>query len=126
MQRRILMIIAISSEGKELNSNVDPRFGRAKYFIIYNTETDNFDVIDNVQNLQAAQGAGVQSAQNVANQNVELVISGNLGPKAYITLNAAGIKIALWSKGTVKEVVELAKGGELQYTNGANVEGHWT
>ncbi len=120
------MIIAISSEGKELNSNVDPRFGRAKYFIIYDTVTDNYNIIDNVQNLQAAQGAGIQAAQNVANQNVELVISGNLGPKAYTTLNAAGIKIALWSKGTVKEAMELAKGGQLQYTQGANVEGHWS
>ncbi|MCP4705551.1 MAG: dinitrogenase iron-molybdenum cofactor biosynthesis protein [candidate division Zixibacteria bacterium] len=120
------MIIAISSEGKDLDSNVDPRFGRAKYFIIYDTVTTNFDVINNVQNLQAAQGAGIQAAQNVANQNTELVISGNLGPKAYTTLQAAGIKTALWSQGTVKEAVELAKSGKLQYAKGANVEGHWT
>ncbi len=120
------MIIAISSEGKDLDSNVDPRFGRAKYFIIYDTDLDNINVIDNIQNLQAAQGAGIQAAQNVAKQNVELVISGNLGPKAYTTLQAAGIKTALWSKGTVKEAIELAKGGQLEYTQGANVQGHWT
>ena len=80
--KEIKMKIAISSQGNFPDSNVDPRFGRAKYFIIYDTETDSFDVIDNVQNIQAAQGAGIQAAQNVANQNVELVISGNLGPKA--------------------------------------------
>lgn len=120
------MIIAISSEGKDLDSNVDPRFGRARYFVIYDMATDNLNIIDNVQNLQAAQGAGIQAAQHVANQNVKLVITGNLGPKAYTTLNAAGIKIALWSKGTVREAVELVKSGQLEYTQGANVEGHWT
>ena len=121
-----LMIIAISSDGKDLDSNVDPRFGRAKYFIIYDTVTDNYNIIDNVQNFQAAQGAGIQSAQNVANQNVELVISGNLGPKAHTTLQAAGIKMALWSQGTIKEAIELAKSDKLEYTKGANVEGHWS
>jgi len=120
------MIIAISSEGKDLDSNVDPRFGRAKYFIIFDTATGNFNAIDNAQNIRAAQGAGIQAAQNVAKQNVELAISGNLGPKAYTTLQAAGIKIALWSKGTIKEAIELAKSGKLEYTKGANVEGHWT
>jgi len=120
------MIIAVSSEGKDLDSNVDPRFGRAKNFIIYDTVTNNFDVIDNIQNLQAAQGAGIQAAQNVAEQNAELVISGNLGPKAFTTLQAAGIKVALWSKGTIKEAIELAIGGKLEYSRSANVEGHWT
>ena len=125
-EKENIMIIAISSEGKDLSSKVDPRFGRAKYFIIYDTATNNFDVTDNLQNLQAAQGAGIQAAQKMANQNAVLVISGNLGPKAFTTLNAAGIKIALWSKGTVKEAVELAKNDQLEYTQGANVEGHWT
>lgn len=120
------MIIAVSSEGNDLDSHVDPRFGRAKYFVIYDTVTNNFYIIDNAQNLQAAQGAGIQAAQNVANQNVELVISGNLGPKAFTTLQMAGIKIALWSKGTVKEAIGLAKSDKLEYTKGANVESHWT
>jgi predicted Fe-Mo cluster-binding NifX family protein len=120
------MLIAISSEGKDLDSKVDPRFGRAKYFIIYDTETENFSVLDNVQNIQAAQGAGIQAAQHVAEQKVSLVISGNLGPKAYTTLNAAGISTALWSNGTVKEAVKLAMEDKLQIAKGANVEGHWT
>jgi len=120
------MIVAISSEGNDLNSNVDPRFGRAKYFVIYNTETDNYSVIDNKQNINASQGAGIQAAQNVANQNVAIVISGNLGPKAYDTLTSAGIKTVHWSNGTVKEAIELIKEDKLQFADGANVEGHWT
>lgn len=119
------MLIAISSEGTELESRVDSRFGRAKYFIIYDTETGKFSVLNNTQNIQAAQGAGIQAAQHVAEQNVTLVVSGNLGPKAYSTLNAAGIKTAHWSNGTVMEAVKLAMEGKLQFAEGANVEGHW-
>lgn len=119
------MRIAISSEGADLTSRVDPRFGRAKYFIIYDTETKEMEVVGNEQNFQAAQGAGIQSAQNVARQNVQMVISGNLGPKAYMTLSAAGIKAALWANGTVSQAIALAESGELKPTDGANVQGHW-
>jgi len=119
------MIIAVSSQENSADSAVDPRFGRARYFMIYDTETDRFTAVDNVQNLQAAQGAGIQAAQTVAKHKAELAISGNFGPKAFMTLQAAGIKAALWSGGTVREAVELAKSGKLQIANQANVEGHW-
>jgi len=119
------MKIAVSSQGEELTSQVDPRFGRAQYFIIYDTETGDFAAVSNEQNLNAAQGAGVQAAQNVAQHQVDLVISGNLGPKAYATLSAAGVKTALWSEGTVAEAVELAKNDKLKVSDGANVQGHW-
>jgi len=119
------MKIAISSEGKGLESMVDPRFGRAKYFIIFDTETNQHHVIDNTQNLQAAQGAGIQAAQNVAREKVELAVSGNFGPKAFATLRAAGIKAATWSQGTVAEAVEMAQKNELKFADDANVEGHW-
>lgn len=119
------MIIAVSSNGQDLDSAVDPRFGRAQYFLVYDTETENYQVLDNTQNSNAAQGAGVQTAQIIARQKAELVISGNLGPKAYTTLNAAGIKIALWSQGTVREALELAKNNKLPFTGGANVQSHW-
>lgn len=119
------MIIAISSEGKDLDSKVDPRFGRAKYFVIYDTGTDQHQVIDNTQNFQAAQGAGIQAAQNVSRQNAELVVSGNLGPKAFATLKAAGIKTAYWDEGSVSEAIELARSGKLKIAGEASVEGHW-
>lgn len=123
--KEVVVIIAVSSSGQDLDSAVDPRFGRAQYFLVYNTETDKYQVLDNTQNSNAAQGAGVQTAQVIARQKAEMVISGNLGPKAYTTLNAAGIKIALWSQGTVREAIELAKNNKLPFTNGANVQSHW-
>ena len=119
------MILAISSEGKDLESAVDPRFGRAKYFIIYDTDSDDFSAFDNTQNIQAMQGSGIQTAQNVAGQKAEVVIAGNLGPKAFRTLSAAGIKSIQWAEGTVAEAVELFKQGKFEYAEGANVEGHW-
>jgi len=119
------MRIAVSSQGNDLDSAVDPRFGRAKFFIIYDTETKEFEAVTNEQNMFAAQGAGIQSAQTVVGQKVEVVVSGNLGPKAYATLSAAGIKAALWSEGTVAQAIALLESGQLKPTEGANVRGHW-
>lgn len=71
------MIIAITTAGNDLSAEVDTRFGRAPQFLIYNTETNDFTLKENTQNLNAAQGAGIQSATNIANENVDAVISGN-------------------------------------------------
>jgi len=119
------MKIAISASGQELTSQVDPRFGRAAYFIIYDTEADSFEAVSNEANAGASQGAGVQAAQTVANKKVDWVISGNMGPKAFMALKAAGMKIASWSDGTVKEAVRLVKDGKLKEISGSNVQGHW-
>ena len=88
---------------------IDPRFGRARYFIVYDTDDDTWAVIDNVQNSQISHGAGVQTAQNVVDAGAKVAVSGNFGPKAADVLNAAGIETAVWSDGTVADVVELAK-----------------
>ena len=120
------MKIAISAQGKELDSKVDPRFGRAPFYIIYDLESGDFEALDNSENVHAGQGAGIQAAQKVVAQDVDLVVSGNLGPKAYQVLSSAKIKTALWAHGSVQEAVELAKNNELTFAEGANVEGHWS
>ena len=79
------MKIAITSQGKELESPVDPRFGRAKFFIVADTEQEGFTVADNGQNLNAAQGAGIQAGRNVVDLGVQAVITGHVGPKAFAT-----------------------------------------
>jgi predicted Fe-Mo cluster-binding NifX family protein len=119
------MKIAITSQGETLQSPVDPRFGRAKYFIVIDSETAEFKATDNVVNLQAAQGAGIQTGRAVAELGVEAVITGNVGPKAFSVLNAAGIKIYLGASGTVEQAFAKFKEGALQETEGANVKGHW-
>jgi hypothetical protein len=59
------MKIAITTSGIDLDAPVDPRFGRAKSFIIYDTDSGQWSVLDNAQNLNAAQGAGIQAATAV-------------------------------------------------------------
>jgi predicted Fe-Mo cluster-binding NifX family protein len=119
------MKIAVTAQGNELSSEIDLRFGRAKWLIVIDTETGDYEAHDNIVNLNAAQGAGIQTGQNIANLGVEAVITGNVGPNAFKTLNAAEVKIFLAQKQTVREALELFKEGELEKVNQANVEGHW-
>ena len=119
------MKIAITATGKEISSAVDPRFGRAKFFIVVDTETNDSAAHDNAQNLNAAQGAGIQSAETVARLGAEAIITGNVGPKAFRALNAAGIKVLLTKEGTVADAIRMFKAGELPEAVTANVDGHW-
>lgn len=120
------MKIAVTAQGNEMGSKIDPRFGRAKYLIKVDTDSGDFEVVDNEQNLNAAQGAGVQAGMNVANMGVEAVVTANVGPKAFRTLQAAGVKIFLVEgEGNVGEAVEAFKSGSLKEVGSANVEGHW-
>ena len=119
------MKVAITAQGEEMQSLVDPRFGRAKWFIVIDSDTGAFEPVDNEKNLAAAQGAGIQAGSNVAKLGVEAVITGNVGPKAYSTLKAAGIKVYIGAKGTVKEALDEFKAGALESVQEANVEGHW-
>ena len=119
------MKIAVTSQGPDLTSQVDPRFGRAKSFIVLDTDTDEFSAHDNTQNMNAAQGAGIQAGRTVVDFGVEAVITGNVGPKAFATLRAANIKVYPGASGTVKEAVEKFKAGQLPPADGANVQGHW-
>jgi predicted Fe-Mo cluster-binding NifX family protein len=119
------MKIAITANGKDMEAALDPRFGRAANFLMVDSETEEFTVLDNAQNLNAAQGAGIQAAQNVMQAGAEAVITGNCGPKAFRTLGAAKIKVFLSSAATVKEALKEYKDGKLGESSGANVEGHW-
>ena len=119
------MKIVITAQGKELSSEIDPRFGRAKWLIVVDTESGDLQAHDNAVNLNAAQGAGIQTGQNIANLGVEVVITGNVGPNAFKTLNAADIKIFLAQKQTVAEAIDSFKAGKLKEVDQANVEGHW-
>ncbi len=119
------MKIAITAQGQDLSSPLDPRFGRAKWLILADTDTGQFKANDNSVNLNAASGAGIQTAQNIAGLGAEAVITGNTGPNAFRTLGAAGIKVFLSKASTVQEALDLFKEGKLQEVVEPNVEGHW-
>ena len=89
------MKVAVTSQGKELSSDIDPRFGRARWLLLVDTQTGLSEAYDNAVNLNIAQGAGIQTGQNVANLGAEAVITGNVGPNAFKTLDAANIKVYL-------------------------------
>jgi len=119
------MKLAISAKGPDWDSPVDPRFGRAKYFVVIDAETGELTAADNSLNVNALQGAGIQSGQNVIDLEVEAVITGSVGPKAFSTLQAGGVKAFLGASGTVQEAFEQFKAGRLQAASQANAESHW-
>ena len=119
------MKVAVTSQGSDLTSEVDPRFGRAKSFIVFDTETGGFTTHDNTQNLNAIQGAGIQAARSVADLKVDAVVTGNVGPKAFSVLQQANVKVYLGATGTVKDALEQFQSGQLASASEPNVEGHW-
>ena len=119
------MVIAVTAQGKDLQGEVDPRFGRSKHFLLVDTETMRFEVVENEQNLSLPQGAGIQAAQNVVNHDPEGVLTGNCGPKAFKTLQAAGIKVVVGVSGKVEDAIQAYLRDEFEHAKDPNVEGHW-
>ena len=118
------MKIAVTSTGKTLDSQIDPRFGRAAYFVIVDTETMDFEVIEN-DNIAAGGGAGTSSAKVVIDAGAEAVLTGNCGPNAQRTLSAADVKLYTGLTGTASEAIELYKSGKLTEASEANVQSHF-
>jgi len=118
------MKVAVSATGKDLNCQIDPRFGRCQYFIYLDPETMEFEAQEN-EGLVAMGGAGVQAAQLIAQKGANIVITGNLGPNAASALSASGIKVFLVSGGTVRDIIESYKSGTLRETSGPTVPPHF-
>ena len=119
------MKIVVSAKEPDLEAQVDPRFGRSAYFLLVNPESMEYEVLANGQNVQAAQGAGIQAAALIARQRPGALLTGNCGPKAYHTLLAAGISVFLGVAGSVREAVKEFWAGKLTPARGPNVTGHW-
>jgi predicted Fe-Mo cluster-binding NifX family protein len=118
------MKVAISATGKDLNCQIDPRFGRCQYFVFVDPETMEFETFEN-EGLMVSGGAGVQAAQLVAQKGANALITGNLGPNAASALSASGIKVHLVAGGSVKEVTEAFKAGKLREVSGSTVPPHF-
>ena len=119
------MKIAVTSQGTNLDSQVDPRFGRAAYILIVDTETFEFEVLDNKENANALKGAGIQAASMVSDKNAAALLTGYCGPKAFMILEAAKIQVANDVEGTVRDAVKYFNEGKLTFADKANVEGQW-
>jgi predicted Fe-Mo cluster-binding NifX family protein len=117
------MKIAITSSGSDLKSEVDPRFGRCAYFILVETDTDEFEAIENT-GAQGMGGVGIQSGQIMTDKGIETVLTGSCGPNAFQTLQAAGIKVITGATGTVQEAIDKFKSGDYKAISQANASAH--
>jgi predicted Fe-Mo cluster-binding NifX family protein len=118
------MKICVSSTGENLEANVDPRFGRCRYFLIVDSDTMNFDSILN-DSYMASGGAGINAAQTVAKTGAKIVITGNIGPNAFQTLQAAGIKVITGANGFIKDIVKRYNDGDFKETDIPSVKSHF-
>ena len=119
------MKIAVSSKGIDLDAEVDPRFGRATYILIVDSENFSCEVLDNNENVNALKGAGIQAASAVSDRGAEVLLTGFCGPNAFKTLETAKVGVANNASGTVREAVHAYLEGKLPLSDKANVEGHW-
>lgn len=117
--------IAITSEGPTLDDAMDPRFGRAAGFIVVDPQTLEFEYVDNGASQALARGAGIQAAENVARAGAKVLLTGYVGPKAFLALEAANIKVAQnLPNMTVRQAVERYKNGEIEWAAAPNQMGH--
>ncbi|MCL4514381.1 MAG: NifB/NifX family molybdenum-iron cluster-binding protein [Firmicutes bacterium] len=119
------MRLAITSTGPSLEDAVDEHFGRARYILIVDTKTGLVDPIDNHDNLNAAQGAGINAAQLVADRGAEWVLTGHAGPKAFAALQKAHIRVAAVGSGSGRSALDRFRRGELPAIAESDVESHW-
>ena len=119
------MKIAVTSKGTNLDSQVDPRFGRAAYIFIIDSETFDFEVLDNKENVNALKGAGIQAAKMVSEKQAEVLLTGFCGPNAFKVMKAAKIGVANNAEGSVRDAVKAYLDGKLPLSDEANVEGQW-
>ena len=96
--------ICFTSYGKDLEADLDSRFGRASFFLIVNPETMEWKAIEN-PNKESAQGAGIQSAQYIADQDVGTLITGQIGPNALRVFESSGIKVITGASGKIKDIL---------------------
>lgn len=119
------MKICITSRGSDLDSLVDPHFGRAQNFIFLNEKGEIKEILKN-PGIESMRGAGISAAQVIADKKADVVITGNIGPNAFRVLSPSGIKIFLVEVNlTVKEVFSLWEKGELEEINLPSVQGHF-
>jgi predicted Fe-Mo cluster-binding NifX family protein len=119
------MKLAFTTSGNNLDAPLDARFGRASRYLVYDLDTDTFEIIDNSRNMDAAQGAGIQAAEGVVRTGAKGVVTGHCGPKAFRVLQAAKVTVYTSEAMTVREALDQYRAGTLAAAGAADVEGHW-
>jgi len=113
------MNICVTASGEGLDSEVDPRFGRCSYFVIYDPETRNVKSISNAAAFTSG-GTGIKAAEIVANAGVDVLLTGIVGPNAFSIFSELGIDVQVGIKGTVLEAIRQYEAGELHSLQSPN------
>lgn len=119
------MKIAITATGRDIDAEVDPRFGRARFIVIVDEKGTVLEALDNSSNVNAMRGAGIQAGKMLSDRNVDVLMTGFCGPNAFKTLTAAGIQVVVEQSGTVRETLSRLNRDEVEYADNPNVEAHW-
>lgn len=100
------MKIAISSSGDTQKAKVDPRFGRCRFFLLYDESSGAYQAIGNSAR-SAGGGAGVKAAEAIVQNDAEALLTGNIGPKAFAVLRSSNVRVVTDVAGTVAEAVKM-------------------
>jgi predicted Fe-Mo cluster-binding NifX family protein len=100
---------------------VGPLFGRARFFILVDPDTLEWEALDNLRNLDTSQGVGLVTAKSLERKNIRTVLTGSCGPKAFGELQAAGIEVVLNAQGTIRQALASFMNGELAKASKSNV-----
>lgn len=114
-----IMKIAVSSTGKELKDLMDDRFGRCTYFVIHDSETNNVCFIEN-DGCKTGAGAGIAAAQQILDEDIDIIITGYLGPNAFDVFEGSDIEVFKCSEVTVEEAIYLHKSNKLETIENAS------
>jgi predicted Fe-Mo cluster-binding NifX family protein len=121
------MNVVVSAQNSDIDSLVDPRFGRCRYLVVVDTETGEWVSYDNEANAGASGGAGVQAGNLLASLGARALVTGNVGPNAQRVLEAADVPVYQAGNGdTVREAVAALQAGQLTKIDGPTVSGHWS
>ncbi len=118
------MKVVVTAKGVDLDSEVDPHFGRAAYLLVIDPESLTFEALDNNENIKAFKGAGIQAATMIHEKGARVLLTGYCGPNAFKTCQAAGVEVITEVSGTVREAVANFKNGNFKVSKGPNTEGH--
>lgn len=114
------MKIVVSAKGTTPESEVDPRFGRAAHFLVFDTGDGTWEPMENSQALSAAHGAGIQAAETVCRRGAGVLITGHVGPKAFAVLSAGGVKVYRGDARTAREAIDGFQRGQLTELSDSN------
>jgi len=117
------MKICVTANGEGLDSEIDSRFGRCSYFVIYDSETKSVESVSNMSTV-ASGGAGIKASEAVANAGVSVLLTGSVGPNAFSIFKEVGIDIQVGAKGTVREAIKQYEAGELESLQSPNSGPH--